>query len=250
MCQLGVHSFEQPQKELYSASVYSLFFDFIQETNNSSSDFPRFAEKKLSLDICNAVEYFTRDQSSSLLWVELHFGRVTASELYEAANCKTAGGCLVKLIMEVSKKFTGDFMKRGLLLENLIRKEIEKLMSIKITKCGFFLLPSFAMLGASPDGVSEKYVVEIKSPSKQKCYKNYLKNGVITEKYKVQIQLQMLAAKKSKGLFCVADPDFENNKKVCIKCIDFDEKFIYTYIEKAGSFWNENIFPLLRNSVS
>jgi len=50
-------------------------------------------------------------------------------------------------------------------------------------------------------------------PAQKKTVENYLSKGQISQKCKGQMNLQMLAVKKKKGLFCVADPNFENNKQ-------------------------------------
>ena len=65
------------------------------------------------------------------------------------------------------------------------------------------------MLGASPDGIGSDYILEIKCPSSEKTVADYLSKGNINKRCKGQINLQMLAAGKSKGLLVVADPEFE-----------------------------------------
>lgn len=54
--------------------------------------------------------------------------------------------------------------------------------------------------------------------------------------------------KQKKGLFCVADPNFENNKKITTVWLTYDEQFL-SIIEKAIEFWKHNIFPRLLKSV-
>lgn len=60
----------------------------------------------------------------------------------------------------------------------------------------------------------------------------------------------MLAAEKKKGLFCVADPNFENNKQFKFVWVEYDEKFTYDIIEKAMNFWKQHIFPVLLKSIT
>ncbi|KAJ8913990.1 hypothetical protein NQ315_008982 [Exocentrus adspersus] len=67
----------------------------------------------------------------------------------------------------------------------------------------------YPIFGASPDAIIDNFVVEIKCPTKEKTVTNYIKSNQIVNKYKAQIHLQMLATEKKKGLFCVADPNFE-----------------------------------------
>jgi len=52
-----------------------------------------------------------------------------------------------------------------------------------------------------------------------------------------------------KGLFIVADPDFENIKQVTLKWIEYDQDFTKLLIDKSMTFWKESIFPKLLESV-
>lgn len=81
-------------------------------------------------------------------------------------------------------------------------------------------------------------------------------NGQVFNKYKGQMFLQIMAAKVKKGLFCVADPKYEKNKKVhCVRSckvhwLDYDEDFTQDIVNKAMQFWNYHIFPLLLNFIT
>ncbi len=44
---------------------------------------------------------------------------------------------------------------------------------------------------ASPDGICDDYVMEIKCPTSEKAVTKYIKNGHVTDKYNSQIQMQM-----------------------------------------------------------
>jgi len=76
-----------------------------------------------------------------------------------------------------------------------------------------------------------------------------LLNGEISPKYKAQINLQMFSTGVTKGLFIVADPDFENTKQVTMKWIEYDQDFTKLLIDKSITFWKKNIFPKLIESV-
>jgi len=76
-----------------------------------------------------------------------------------------------------------------------------------------------------------------------------LPNGEISPKYKAQINLQMFSTGIIKGLFIVADPDFENTKQVTLKWIEYDQDFTKLLIDKSMTFWKESIFPKLLESV-
>lgn len=90
-----------------------------------------------------------------------------------------------------------------------------------------YLCQENPMITASPDGLMKDATIKIKCSTKEKSEESYLKNGLITEKCKAQVQLQMYTTGR---YFCVADSnlnvdiilvtkigDYVNNliKKVC-----------------------------------
>lgn len=77
-----------------------------------------------------------------------------------------------------------------------------------------FLNNKWPMLGASPDGITDDYVVEIKCPYKQNTLSQYYINGKLGKKYYAQIQTQMHMTGKRKGLFCITHVDLETSKNV------------------------------------
>lgn len=122
----------------------------------------------------------------------MRFGRITASKIYEAAKCKTAEGSLLESIMGAQKAFETRATSRGKELEPEVIKEVEKIKKIKIKKVGLLLCSEYPVFGASPDGISEDYCVEIKCPFKDKSVDRYIKDNVIAKKYYFQLQMQML----------------------------------------------------------
>ncbi|KAF9801550.1 hypothetical protein SFRURICE_015044 [Spodoptera frugiperda] len=90
------------------------------------------------------------------------------------------------------------------------------------------------MIAGSLDGIFEDGIVEIKCPIK---------------KYYAQMQLQMYLSQKKNCCFCIADPDFSQNKKVDIINIEFDPQYVENFINKLLNFWKINIYPLLYQSV-
>lgn len=121
--------------------------------------------------------------------------------------------------------------------------EVAKIKNIKIKQSGLVLNAHYPFLGASPDGVSDDYCIEIKCPTTEKTSERYLKNNVINPKYFFQLQLQMMACNKKKGLFCVASSDFEVDCKVQIVEVDLDNEvsllsliFLKCYIHYTQPF--------------
>ncbi|KAJ8670103.1 hypothetical protein QAD02_001362 [Eretmocerus hayati] len=251
--QLSRHSFDLQSRKLNQLSKHQLIYSFIegQDHNEIGNTVPlldrflTYLESKLSKELCQEAEFETRKQSDCPLWYELRYGRLTGSKLNESSRCKTPEGSLIDLIVGAAKIPDTLYMARCRNLESEVLSEVGKIYKITIKKVGFLLIPSLPMVGASPDGISDDFIVEVKCPAKAKSVEKYVKKGEITSKFKAQMMLQMLAAGKRKGLFCVADVDFEQNKKVKIIELVYDEDFINAIIAGAVAFWKENIFPRL-----
>lgn len=245
--QLLKHYSEEPtEKQL---SIHKLVVLFLQKSGNNDADaFCNFASTQMSIDVCQKACIMTTEQSDSKLWHDLRYARVTASKIYEFAKCKTAPGSLIESVTGGIKIKETNAMKRGKLLEKKVLQTVEKLTNINFKATGLLISPGHPLLGASPDGISEQYVLEIKCPSKEKTVCLYIKNGEIVNKCKAQIQLQMHLFGKQKGIFCVADPFFETNGKVSLLYVDYDQEFTENLIEAAEAFWKENIFPFLLSS--
>lgn len=137
------------------------------------------------------------------------------------------------------------FIFSGKLLENTVREEVCKIKNIKFKKVGLILSEDFPVLGASPDGIAEECIIEIKCPASNKNFKNYVKDGVVEKKYYAQMQMQMFFAKKEKCLFCIAHDNFETTKKIEILEVCYDEVYCKELINKCEIFWKENIFKQL-----
>ena len=137
-------------------------------------------------------------------------------------------------------------MKRGLELESSVFKKVEKMLSIKLCGTGLWISEEFPIIGASPDGMNQEYVAEIKCPSSEKTVGEYItKEGRVAPKFMAQLQLQMFVTGRKKGLFCVADPGFESNGKVRVITVTYDESFPSLVLYPAINYWKNAIFPKL-----
>ncbi|KAI4455519.1 hypothetical protein MML48_9g00004451 [Holotrichia oblita] len=152
--------------------------------------------------LCTEAEKRTRAQSIAPLWHELRYGRITASKLFEIAHCKTPEGTLVESIIGAYKVRDTKFMKRGRLLEKKVLRCVEQQLQCKFNECGFFTMPLFPVLGASPNGISKDHIIEIKCPSSVKNINSYIKDNNITAKFKGQLHLQMICANKKRFILC------------------------------------------------
>lgn len=211
--------------------------------DKSVENFMNFVCKKMENSTCKKAEIATQNQSKSSQWFKLRWGRITASKFYEAAHCRTTDGSLIETILGASKPIETTAMLRGKTLEPEVLKIVETIRNIKILKCGLILNKEYPFFGASPDGLSKEYCIEVKCPSKNKTVENYIKDGEINKKYLSQMQLQMLFAKKNKSLFCIASPNFEHNKEVDIYEVDFNQTNCNNMLDLALLFWKNAVFP-------
>lgn len=226
-------------------SLHYLIGLFKDGGGDSVDEFLKFATKEISEDVCLHAQTTTVAQNNSPMWHELRYGRITASKFYEAAKCKTAEGSLVESIIGVRKMKTTKAMERGIKLEAAVINAVEEKLHIVVEKTGLIINPQYPIFGASPDGICNDFVVEIKCPISEVTFLNYIKDGNITNKYKAQVHLQMFLAKKKKALFCVAKPNFENSKEFEQVYVDFDEDFFESIKNYAEMFWKNCIFKKL-----
>lgn len=212
--------------------------------------FLNFCKKIMSYPNCKLCFEKTLAQSDSQLWFELRYGRITASNIYEASRCTVSEGSLLKNILGVPKEINSSAVRRGKNLEQIVLCKVQSIIKKPIQKCGILLSQDYPMIGASPDGITNDAVFEVKCPFSEKTIQKYYdKNQMINNKYRAQIQLQMLFAKKNYGYFCVASPDFEKTNDVTIIKDTYSEKFLMPILQNAINYWIKNIFKvLMRNS--
>lgn len=235
------------KKTAATLSIHDLGLAFFknESVEQNSDQFIDFCKSAMTESLCKTLEIQTRDQYKQPFWYELRYGRITASKVYDASVCKTYDGALFEQIMGASSVPNTVHMERGRNLEEKVLKAVSIDKNIKICKTGLFLDKEYPIFGASPDGISDEYVLEVKCPSSSKTYNNYVNNGIVNVKYLSQIYLQMVLCKKQKGLFCVADPNFEENNKVNIFEVYLDRICIDFVIKNALLFWKKAIFPKL-----
>jgi hypothetical protein len=217
----------------------------MQNKPQSAQLFIEFCKQTMHSKSCEEAALAIVEQSDCPLWHELRYARITASKAYEAAHCKVFDGTLTETIIGASKLIDTDAMNRGRLLESEVIKVVKQNKKINIKKCGIILNPLYPIMGASPDGESADYSIEIKCPSSQKSMSYIGKNNKISAKCMAQVQLQTHFSNKMKGLFCVGHSDFETSNNVTILEVDYDKKLCENLIEKCTLFWCNAIFPML-----
>ena len=204
-------------------------------------EFKDFCEKEMLKENCNAAQIITVEQADTDIWHDLRIGRITASRLHEVSRCMSKTGSLVDKIMGKRGGFSFA-MQRGTILEDYVFTELQKEYP-NLKRCGLVLDPKYPFLGASPDGIADDFVLEIKCPANKNTHADYIDVNKLSKKYFAQIQLQMLMTKKDKALLGVASIDFETTRNITQLWIPYDEEYVMDLIEASLEFYNEAIFP-------
>jgi YqaJ-like viral recombinase domain len=233
----------KPHELLYIDRAKTEYLKSASSPIDSGSHFLKDFKSRATFDICKEISELTRNQSENQEWHQYRTCRITATKLYEAAQCQTSDRSLTGLIMNGKVIHPTKAMSRGLQLENDILNSLSQKYKERISKSGFRIFEENPIFGASPDGVSQDFVFEIKCPSKNETIKNYVLDGIIRPKYLAQISLQMKLCKKQKGIFCIASPSFEEDQQLECYPVDLDETFLLELMTKAEKFWVDNIYP-------
>uniref|UniRef100_A0A8D8QV43 YqaJ viral recombinase domain-containing protein n=1 Tax=Cacopsylla melanoneura TaxID=428564 RepID=A0A8D8QV43_9HEMI len=236
-----------------SLSMHHLIMDWMRGNPGSSDGqaFLSFCTQAMHRINLSTILKDTEGQSSSSLWHDLRYARITASKLYEASRCSTESGSLVNTILGAQKVKDTTAMERGRTLEPIVCGMVEQKYAQKVSHVGLALNEEYPMFGASPDGVMGDFVIEIKCPMSEKTFKTYFDSSMTkpSSKYLTQVMLQMLFLNKRKGLFCVALPNFEKEKKIKILEVLYDSDFMQSTLAQASQFWLKAIFPKLNKDL-
>ncbi|GBN45098.1 hypothetical protein AVEN_98146-1, partial [Araneus ventricosus] len=244
LSKMQIGNYLLPVLETQKLSLHYLIGKFKENGVGTSTDFYRYVSSQLSDETCHNISKETMDQADSPLWHELRYGRITASKVHAAIQCNTLEGCLAESILGAKFKVT-KAMKRGQLLEGKVIKKLQNKINKSLKPCGFLLSAQNPFFGASPDAISGDFIVEVKCPMSESTMTKYFKDDVPADKHLAQMQLQMHFAQKSKGLFCVAHPDFEKTEQTTEIWVDYDKDYCTDLICRGFDFWSKGIFPRL-----
>lgn len=133
-------------------------------------------------------------------WKLLRAGNATASRIKDIVARTKSGystsreNYLTELVIErfgvLSAGFTNTAMQHGTETEPFARATYEGIRGVMVEQVDYVPHPSIKNAGASPDGVVEDGLIEIKCPD-SKTHFNYLIANVVPEQYKPQMAWQM-----------------------------------------------------------
>jgi putative phage-type endonuclease len=167
-------------------------------------------------------------------WFAARLGRVTASRIgCLLAKTKTGWGAsrysyMGELIAErltgrPNESFTTSAMQWGKDNEAKARAAYEFKYDKVVTEVGFIEHPRFeGLAGASPDGLVEDGLIEIKCPSTI-THLDTITSGNIPTRYQLQMQWQMECTGKGWCDFISFDPRLPENLQLFVKRVEIGE---------------------------
>lgn len=201
-------------------------------------------------DVIAKIETETCGQYKSRLWLELQYGRIRCSILSEVAGWKSEQDVVEAKILGTYRIPREEECLKRKQRKRSILAEISKCYKTNIRQCGLLLDLAYPVFCATPDGLGDDLVVEIKMPATQAEYEQYLVNNeTIPAKYFAQIQAQMFLASRQRALYCVVAPDFAKSGAVEYINVDLNKTFIEPLFAKSEDVWNKLIFPVIQRNT-
>ncbi len=169
-------------------------------------------------------------------WHQLRVGKVTASRVADIiAKTKTGYSAsrdnyLAQLVCErltgkPAESYSNSAMQWGTDTEPFARAAYEARMDLLVTEVGFIDHPWIVMSGASPDGLANEGMVEIKCPNTA-THIDTLLSRTVPAKYITQMMWQMACADRPWCDFVSFDPRLPEKHQLFIKRINYDPEMV------------------------
>jgi putative phage-type endonuclease len=182
-------------------------------------------------------------------WFAARCGKVTASRVADViAKTKTGystsrDNYMAQLVCErmtgkPAESFSNAAMQWGTDTEPFARAAYEAKVEILVTEVGFITHPWIEMSGASPDGLADDGLVEIKCPNTATHIATLLDQKV-PEKYITQMMWQMACTERLWCDFVSFDPRMPEKHQLFIKRVMADKEIIQHLENMVTQFLRE-----------
>lgn len=183
-------------------------------------------------------------------WFVARLGKVTASSLYKVlAKTKTGygadrGNYMTQLVLEritgtKADSYTNAAMQWGVEQEPFARAAYEAYRGVFVEEVGFVQHPTIEMAGASPDGLVEDGLVEIKCPDSKTALECWLSDNPVEGKYFAQMQWQMRCADRAWCDYVVFDPRMPAKAQLFVTRVQRDDDWLATTEAEVVKFLAE-----------
>ncbi|XP_062132546.1 uncharacterized protein LOC133843137 [Drosophila sulfurigaster albostrigata] len=210
--------------------------------------FMQHMEIQAQSGLFESLSEVTKTQYKSKLWIEAQYMRIRCSMMQLIISRKTQADDEHLFNMLFCKGRDEKPEERVQLKQHkrFILKQTERLESKEYIECGLLLHESYPFLCASPDGITDDHIVEIKAPKTEEDFEKYLEaRETIAPKYMAQIQIQMFLANVKKALYCVLSPTFETNGALHYVWVQADPEYLASLLSMADEFWKDVVYPRL-----
>lgn len=186
-------------------------------------------------------------EQRSTEWFMQRLGHLSGSRINDALTLLAKGGESEKRIQlryELAAErltglptptFTSAAMQHGIDTEPLARGAYEAERGVMVDEVGFIRHPSIEWGGASPDGLVDDGLIEIKCPASTTHIK-YLTSGVVPEQYKKQMLWQMACTRREWCDFVSFDPRLPEPLQMFVIRFEPAESELVEIEEKAVEF--------------
>ncbi|XP_055916654.1 uncharacterized protein LOC129949300 [Eupeodes corollae] len=182
------------------------------------------------------------------LWAETQFCRIRCSLIHRVATRKDSkeDQDILEAVFCKEREYNVEERRQLKQHKRFILKQTEKLENKTYRECGLLLNESYPYICASPDGITDDHIVEIKAPKTDEEFEKYLEcKETIAPKYMAQIQIQMYMANVTKALYCVLSPTFDTNGALHYVWVQADMEFVASLLSAAEDYFKEVVFPRL-----
>ncbi|XP_055374491.1 uncharacterized protein LOC129607487 [Condylostylus longicornis] len=189
------------------------------------------------------------DNYKKPIWMETQYGRIRCSLMHRISTRidVSQDEAIIDSILCQNREWNIEEKKQLKEHKRFILKQTEKLENKLYRKCGLLLSESYPYICASPDGVTDDHVVEIKAPKTDEEFEKYLVGKeTIAPKYMAQIQIQMYLANVTKALYCVLSPSFDTNGALHYVWVQADMEMVASLLSHAEDYWKDVVFPKLK----
>jgi len=188
-------------------------------------------------------------EQGSQEWLDMRCGKITASRITDVMAQVKVGEAAgrenyrIELVCErltgvPTDGYTNAHMERGIELEPIARAWYEVERATFVKQVAFIDHPAIPMSGASPDGIVDDGLIEIKCPM-AKTHVKYLLDDKVPAKYIPQMAWQMACTHSKWVDFVSFCPELPKDMQLFIKRYERDDAYIAELESKVVEFNDE-----------
>lgn len=189
-------------------------------------------------------------EQGSIEWFLARCGKVTASKVadvvartksgYGASRATYMGQLIAeRLTGKPTDSYTSAAMQWGIETEPQARAAYEFIRDVEVEQTGFIIHPAIDMSGASPDGLVDDGLIEIKCPNTS-THIDTLLSRKVPAKYVTQMMWQMACTGREWCDFVSFDPRMPEDMRLFVERIERDNDKI-SFLEEEVTIFLEQI---------